>query len=255
MLIITISSLSGGQGKTTSAFFLVRLLEPLGKVLAIDLDPQSNLTFFLGHDVELDDPTALELVTGAVEPLDCVYKANWDNLYLVPSDDGLSKAQDYLANSGMGAAVLRSRLSKLKEHFNYCVIDAPPARSQLAMTALGAAHDVLIPAEALTKGVNSLVRTLELIENLSQLGALQGRVLGVIPFRDRWVGANQTAKSKAAVAAMKQIAEESNTEVFPSILESEKYKQALDLGQTLSELGYPDLELPFKTVIAKLNHV
>lgn len=253
MQTITVVSLSGGQGKTTTAFFLSRLLEGSSKVLAIDADPQANLTFFLGHEVEANEPTLLEAIIGTVEPIDSIYKlSEQTNLCLIPADDGLTKAQDYLAASGMGAMVLRNRLKQVAKHFDYCIIDAPPTRSQIVMSAMGAADSLLIPAEALTKGVNSLVRTLELTEHLGSLGAFSGRVLGVIPFRDRWFGNSQSTKSAKAIAAFNEIAIESETEVFPSILESERYKQALDEGVLLSKLGYPKLEKPFERVIERL---
>ncbi|MBD2580159.1 AAA family ATPase [Oscillatoria sp. FACHB-1406] len=252
MRTMTIASLSGGQGKTTTAFFLSRLLSASSKVLVVDADPQANLTFFLGHEVEANAPTLLEMITGTVEPLDSIYKLSVSNLFLVPADDGLTKAQDYLAASGMGAVVLRNRLQQVAQHFDYCIIDAPPTRSQIVMSAVGAADWLLIPAEALTKGVNSLVRTLELASHLDALGAFAGRVLGIVPFRDRWFGNSQSTKSAAAIKAIKEIAAESQTEVFPSILESERYKQALDEGILLSDFGYPNLELPFKRVIERL---
>ncbi len=252
MKTITIASLSGGQGKTTTAFFLSQLLKESGKVLIVDADPQANLTFYLEHEVEANAPTLLELITGAVDPIDSVYKLTDPNLFLIPADDGLTKAQEYLATSGMGAVVLGNRLEQIAQYFDYCVIDAPPTRSQLVMSAVGAADHLLIPAEAVTKGVNSLVRTLDLMSDLARLGAFDGQFLGVIPFRDRWFGNSQSKKSSAAITAMKDIATESDTVIFPSILESEKYKQALDEGLLLSQLGHPTLELPFQRVIERL---
>lgn len=252
MLTITISSLSGGQGKTTTAFFLSRLLAKKGKVLSVDLDPQSNLTFFLRHDVDSESPTALEMLTGSVEVIDSVYQSNWSNLYLIPSDDGLSKAQDYLATSGMGAVVLRNRLQQVADHFDFCVIDSPPARSQISMTTLGAADKILIPAEALTKGVTSLLRTLELIGALTEMGAIKGDILGIIPFRDRWIGGNQAKQSSSAIKAMSDIASDMDLNLFPSILESERFKQALDSSELLHQMGHPNLEIPFNGVLEEL---
>jgi cellulose biosynthesis protein BcsQ len=60
-------SLSGGQGKSTVTFFLSLLLAAQGKrVLAVDCDPQANLTFYLNHEVAANQPTLLEVLTGAV---------------------------------------------------------------------------------------------------------------------------------------------------------------------------------------------
>lgn len=63
MLILTCTSLSGGQGKTTTAILLGRRLAQSGqRVLMVDADPQSNLTFYLGHEVEENQPTLLEVL-------------------------------------------------------------------------------------------------------------------------------------------------------------------------------------------------
>jgi chromosome partitioning protein len=251
MKTIVIASLSGGQGKTTTAFFLGKLLGRTARVLFVDADPQANLTFFAGHEVEANAPTLLELIKDTVTATDAVYSLTEPNQFLVPADDGLSNAQEYLASSGMGAVILRTRLKPLGDYFDYCLIDSPPARTQISIAAVGAADYLLIPAEASTKGVNSLIRTLELINGLERLGAFAGVTLGVIPFRDRWFGLSQSKDSAGAIAAMREVAP--GVMIFPSILESERYKQALNQGKLLSEIGHTDLERAFQSVIAALN--
>lgn len=252
MKTIVIASLSGGQGKTTTAFFLGKLLSQSAKVLFIDADPQSNLTFFLGHEVEPNEPTLLELIKDMVAATDALYPLANPNQFLIPSDEGLSKAQEYLASSGMGAIVLKARLKPLAEYFDYCIVDSPPARTQLSIATVGAADQLLIPAEASTKGVNSLLRTLELVGSLEKLGAFAGSLVGVIPFRDKWFGLSQSKDSASAIAAMKEVAPQ--LVIFPSILESERYKQALNQGVLLRELGYPDLEKPFQEAMETFRH-
>jgi chromosome partitioning protein len=253
MKTIVVTSLSGGQGKSTTAFFLGKLLSQSSKVLFVDADPQSNLTFFLGHEVEPNSPTLLELIKEMVEPADAVYPVAKPNLFLVPADDGLSNAQEYLATSGMGAVVLKVRLKALADYFDYCIIDSPPARTQISIAAVGSADWLLIPTEASTKGVNSLIRTLDLAYSLQKLGAFTGSVLGILPFRDRWFGHSQSKDSAKAILAMGQVAPD--LPIFPSILESERYKQALNQGILPSELGYPDLQHPFDTLIEQLRNL
>lgn len=252
MLAVSAVSLSGGQGKTTACLFLSRLLSKKGRTLAIDSDPQSNLTFYLGHEVESDQPTLLEALKKQVKPEDAIYDLS-SNLWLIPSDDALDGAQDYLAKSGMGAVLLRQRLSSVSNLFDFCVIDAPPQRSQLSLAVLGAADFVVIPVEATSKGLNSLLRTLELIDEVQELGAFQGKILGVLPFRDRWAGANQTRSSREAIEGMRDVAGE--IPILPSIVESEKFKQAVDEGKLLSELGYANLELPFSQILNRLQEL
>ncbi|MBE9130258.1 MULTISPECIES: ParA family protein [unclassified Coleofasciculus] len=252
MRTIACLSLSGGQGKTTAALLLGRTLAlNSSKVLVIDADPQANLTFYLGHQVAPDEPTLLEVMQREVDAVHGIYPLRYANLFLIPADNALNKVQDYLATSGMGAVVLRRRLEPVVNLFEYCIIDSPPQRTQICLSVVGAADFILIPVEASTKGVNSLLRSLELVEELRDIGAFSGQVLGVLPFRDRWFGRSQAKESRDAIEAMRQMA--GDIPVLPSILESEQYKRAIRQGQTLSEMGLADLQYPFEKIIAQLD--
>jgi len=250
VLTISCVSLSGGQGKTTACLFLGRLLARLGKtVLMVDADPQSSLTFYLGHEVESQDPTLLEVLKKQVATEDGIYQVP-GNLWLIPSDDGLNNAQDFLSSSGMGAVVLRKRLKEIAELFDFCIIDAPPQRSQISLTTIGATDHLIIPAEASSKGLSSLIRTLDLVTELQDIDAFTGNILGILPFRDRWTGRTQTLQSRRSIEEMTSFAE--GIPILPSILESEQYKKAIDAGKTLTDLGKDSLEYPFQYLIEQL---
>ena len=250
MQTITCTSLSGGQGKTTTSIFLGRALVQAGhRVLMIDADPQSSLTFYLGHEVQSNQPTLLEVLKKLVPVEDGIYEVQ-ENLWLIPSDDALDNAQDYLSGSGMGAIVLGKRLKEVADLFQFCIIDAPPQRSQICLTAVGAADYVLIPAEASSKGVNSLIRTLDLIQELKDIDAFEGSILGILPFRDRWTGRTQANQSKKSIETMREIA--GKMTILPSILESEQFKKAIDQGKLLKDLGYSHLEHPFQQIAHQL---
>jgi chromosome partitioning protein len=253
MLTITVSSLSGGQGKTTTCLFLGRLLSRQGlTTLMLDSDPQHNLTTYLGFELEANQPTLLEFLKKTVAPEDCIYPTqDNDNLFLIPADDQLDTVQDYLSNSGVGATLLKRRLSAISQIFQVCIIDAPPQRSQICLTVIGAADFLIIPAEASVKGYGSLVRTLDLLSGLRDVGATNASILGVLPFRDRWFGNTQAQESRAAVDGMRD--EVGEKLVLPSIRESERYKQAINKRTTLSQLGYTDLEYPFEILIDKIR--
>jgi chromosome partitioning protein len=253
MLTIVVSSLSGGQGKTTVSMLLGLLLSHRGySTLLIDADPQHNLTDWLGLDLEQNSPTLLECIKSSVELEDCIYPLTMnENLFLIPSDDQLDNVQDYLANSGIGAMLLKRRLEPIAKTFEFCVIDAPPQRSQICMTVIGAGDVVVIPAEASVKGYGSLIRTIDLMSNLQGVGATQAQTIGIIPFRDRWIGANQSQESRSAIEGMKE--EVGEELVLPSIRESERYKQAINQQKTLSALGYPDLEYPLEVLLEKIE--
>jgi chromosome partitioning protein len=246
-------SLSGGQGKTSVIFFLSLLLAAAGKrVLAIDCDPQANLTFYLNHEVAANQPSLLEVLTGVVDTEDGIYPTNSDNLLLIPADRGLFKVSDYLSSSGAGAFILKLRLQSVQKLFDYVLIDVQPSRSQICLSAVGAADFILIPVEASTKGVNSLVDTLDFLQEQAKVMAFTGSLLGVIPFRDRWIGRTQTLESKESIEAIKEFAGE--IPVLPSIRESEQFKRAIRNGQLLSEIGQQDLQYPFEKIIQTLTH-
>lgn len=247
-------SLSGGQGKTTTIFFTALLLARQGKkVLAVDADPQANLTFYLGHEVQTDDPSLLEILTKQVDVEDGIYETQYENLFIIPADRGLFKVSDFLSSSGAGAFILKQRLRKVQDLFDYTLVDVQPSRSQICLSAVGASHAVLIPVEANVKGVNSLVDTLDFLEEQADLEAFTGQVLGIIPFRDRWVGNTQTLEGRQNIEAMKEFV--NDIPILTSIRESEKFKNATRQGKLLSDIGYPDLQYPFEQIVEALDHV
>ena len=253
MKICSAISLSGGQGKTTTVFFTALLLARQGKkVLAVDADPQANLTFYLGHEVQPDEPSLFEVLTKQVEVEDGVYGTQYENLFVIPADRGLFKVNDFLSSSGAGAFILKQRLRKINDMFDVVLIDVQPSRSQICLSAVGASDYVLIPVEATVKGVNSLVDTLDFLNEQAELEAFTGSVLGIIPFRDRWVGNTQTLEGRQNIAAMEEFSGE--TPILASIRESEKFKNAIRQGKLLSDLGQPDLQYPFEQIVEALTH-
>ena len=99
MHVVSCISLSGGMGKTTCSFFLGLKLSKLGyKILLVDSDPQSNLSFYTATTIEPDDPTLLEVLKNEVDVEDGIYQTKYENLWIIPSDDALNNAQEYLSN-------------------------------------------------------------------------------------------------------------------------------------------------------------
>lgn len=246
-------SLSGGQGKTTTVFFTALLLASQGKkILSVDADPQANLTFYLGHEVKPDEPSLFEVLTKQVDVEDGIYETEYDNLFIMPADRSLFKVSDFLSSSGAGAFILKQRLRQVKDLFDYVLIDVQPSRSQICLSAVGASNHVLIPVEANVKGVNSLVDTLDFLEEQAELEAFTGSVLGIVPFRDRWVGNTQTLEGRQNIAAMKEFA--GDLPVLASVRESEKFKNAIRQGKLLSDIGQSDLQYPFEQIVEALTH-
>lgn len=258
--------LAGGQGKSTIALMLGRFLGKLGiPVLFVDADPQSSLTSFLGVKVERHTPTLLEIITQPEEktPIVDAIAAVPDvqvgertisnaNLFLIPSDDELENANYKLASSGMSLFVLRNRLSKIVDNFGVVIVDPPPERSHLAQTSLGAGDKWVIPAEANVKGVQSLVRTLALVQEF-QSALNYGSLIGVVPFRARWTGVNPTRVTKNSIDAMRQII--GDELILPHVLESDVFKNAINLRVSPSDLGQSALEYSTEVLAQRLKPV
>lgn len=258
--------LAGGQGKSTIALMLGRFLGKLGiPVLFVDADPQSSLTSFLGVKVERHTPTLLEIITQPEErtPIVDAIAAVPDvqvgertisnaNLFLIPSDDELENANYKLASSGISLFVLRNRLSKIVDNFGVVIVDPPPERSHLAQTSLGAGDKWVIPAEANVKGVQSLVRTLALVQEF-QSALNYGSLIGVVPFRARWTGVNPTRVTKNSIDAMRQII--GDELMLPHVLESDVFKNAINLRVSPSDLGQSALEYSTEVLAQRLKPV
>ncbi len=257
--------LAGGQGKTTIALMTGRILASYGiPVLFIDADPQASLTAFLGVEPSEERPTLLEVLTkpakkvplySAIHPV-----ANNDKLFVIPANDELEDANHSLAASPMSVSILRNRLYQIGEsvptdervvnNFGVIIIDPPPERSHLALTSLGAGNFWVIPAEANIKGVQSLKRTKEMIESCQPI-IPQGKWVGVIPFRAKWVGLNPTATTKQSIQVMEEIA--GLDKMLPHLLESDVYKRAINDQVMPRDLGHPDLEHPIMALIERIK--
>lgn len=246
-------ALSGGQGKTLTAYMLGMKAAQLGvQTLLVDADPQRNLTDLLRVEVPANEPTLLEVIQGDVAADHAFYPVpERENLFLIPSDRALNKAQHYLSQVGNSAAVLRRRLLPIMSVFELIVIDTPPQKSHLSLTALGAANHAIIPAEAAAKGVNSLAETQTLIEECGSLDAFSGQLTGVLPFRAKWTGNNPTIETRTNIELMKKMV---GNILLPPLLESEVYKRSLNYATTPSEISAKnvDLEYPFDLLIQRI---
>lgn len=153
--VIAIANQKGGVGKTTTALNLAAGLVKAGKqVLAIDLDPQGNLTDYLAHQPD-ELPTISELLQQAAgnqmedETVQSSIRQNEEGIYYIPSNILLSSADLFLAQVMCREQVLRKLLrSPAFDGYDYILIDCLPSLGILLTNALAASSSILIPVQA-----------------------------------------------------------------------------------------------------------
>lgn len=169
--IIALVNQKGGTGKTTSAVSIGAGLARLNRrVLLIDIDPQANLTYSLGLEVGDGSPTVYEVLRGRARAAQAIVKreqkdggAGYD---VLPSTIDLEGAELELANIPGREMLLKRALDKVKEGYDYILIDGPPRLTVLTINALTAANELFIPllAEYLPlNGMRLLIQTVDLV--------------------------------------------------------------------------------------------
>lgn len=142
MEIIAIVNRKGGVGKTATAQALgAGLLKKKKKVLFVDLDSQTNLTYGLG--VQDPDPTAYEVLTGETKAADAIIQTPQGDI--LPASEDLAGADTIIKETGKEYR-LKEALEGLK--YDYIIIDTPAQLGTLTVNALTAAHGVIIPVQA-----------------------------------------------------------------------------------------------------------
>ncbi|MEL7039472.1 MAG: ParA family protein [Cyanobacteria bacterium J06592_8] len=252
--VITVSCLSGGSGKTTAALNLATMLSEKGKTLAVDFDPQGNLSQWLGWSDLSEEATIAETILPNADrvPIQDILKSpnNEDRqgrLMLAPADYSLSRAGDAIAPEPGRERFLKRALKPMLSEYDFIIIDSPPAKGILTYNAVLAADLLVIPTECTNKGVVGAVNTITLIEELKEIDFVVPKILGIIPTRDQWSGANQTRMSKAAMTALKEALPQLH--LFSSVRQSTIVQQTNYSGWSLIEAGQESLAIAYAEVI------
>jgi chromosome partitioning protein len=159
---IAVLSLKGGTGKTTAVRTLADVLSRVGlEVLAIDLDPQGNLSDYF--DVPPDaTPTVADVIKGDAKLKAAVHGG------VVPATPILAEVERTLSGRMGRELVLRKALRKTAEEYDIVLIDCPPALGLLTVNGLVAADYALISSEAQYFALQGIEGALEVIEQAKE---------------------------------------------------------------------------------------
>ncbi|HTB70967.1 MAG TPA: ParA family protein, partial [Solirubrobacteraceae bacterium] len=232
---IAVLSQKGGTGKTTAVRTLTDAFRRSGvRTLAIDLDPQGNLSdyFDLPPDVE---PTIADVLAGRASAGEAIHED------LIPANLLLAEAELMLGGKIGRELTLRRALAKAPERYELILIDCPPSLGLLTVNALVAADHALITAEAQYFALQGVEQAIELVElardGLNPELSLLGVLLNLADMR--------TVHSREALASLKERFGEQvfDTTIRSSIAYAESAERARSILDHRPDLGGDYLDL------------
>jgi chromosome partitioning protein len=241
---IAVLSQKGGTGKTTTVRTLTDVFRRCDlEVLAVDLDPQGNLSDYF--DVPADaEPTIGDVLTGNAKARDAIVDG------ILPANLTLAEAELVLGGKMGRELSLKKALRDVKRNYDIVMIDCPPALGLLTVNALVAADHALLSAEAQYFALQGVEQALEVIELARD---------GLNPDLD-WLGVAlniadmRTVHSREAYTQLKQHFDDKlfDTTVRSSIAYAESAERAVSILDHRPDLGQDYLALADE-VLARLD--
>ncbi len=165
--IISIANQKGGVGKTTTSVNLSACLALTGrKVLLIDADPQGNATSGVGGNKNTDKST-YDVIINQEEIKNVIQKCSVENLDVCVSNINLAGAEIQLVSQLSREFKLKEALDKVKNEYDYIIIDCPPSLGLVTLNALTASDTVLVPIQCeyyALEGLGQLMSTIDLVQ-------------------------------------------------------------------------------------------